>query len=669
MQFWIDLAQQTATINVLLFSFLGTLAGIIAAAIPGFTILMAVVLVFPFTFAMTPLEGLATIIGVYVGGFSGGQIAGILLGIPGTPSSICTVFDGYPMAKNGRAGEALGIGIFASLIGGLIGGIVMVLFIKPVAEFGLRFGPWEIFSLVFFSLTIIATLGGKSFFKGMASGFLGLMMAMVGTDNTGGLTRFTFGLPELLSGFSLLPVLVGLFALPSLLAGVKSASASQMNKAAAQAFQALPEQQLRIPYRKVFSVLRQNWVNLIRSSLLGSFVGALPGEGGSVANFLAYDQAKRYSKHSEDFGKGCPDGVVASESGNNACAGGGLIPTLSLGIPGTAADAVLLGVLMVHSIPPGPALFKDSAMLVYGLFAVYFIAHFYMVALQLGIGSKVFLRITQCPQWAMIPIVLVMCAIGCFALNNQTFDIWLFFFLGIVGYLMDKSGYPLAPVVIGLILGGMCEENLRQAFSIEAAWEPFFTRPISGFFMALTALSVAYCGWMYWKEHKAGDKKKEQLPAPTQRLSLYVGLLFFAAATLLYIESWELPGASRWDAIGSRLIPQIVIVGTMFFAAGVIVQDLYALAKNPRRFEQFCTPSAVVQKVIVIFASLALWIALIPYAGFYVSSLMLMVGLMWYLREGRFSHVLLTVPVGTLLVVYGVFTLFLRLQLPSGFLM
>jgi hypothetical protein len=269
----------------------------------------------------------------------------------------------------------------------------------------------------------------------------------------------------------------------------------------------------------------------------------------------------------------------------------------------------------------------------------------------------------------MIPIVLVMCAIGCFALNNQTFDIWLFFFLGIVGYLMDKSGYPLAPVVIGLILGGMCEENLRQAFSIEAAWEPFFTRPISGFFMALTALSVAYCGWMYWKEHKAGNKKKEQLPAPTQRLSLYVGLLFFAAATLLYIESWELPGASRWDAIGSRLIPQIVIVGTMFFAAGVIVQDLYALAKNPRRFEQFCTPSAVVQKVIVIFASLALWIALIPYAGFYVSSLMLMVGLMWYLREGRFSHVLLTVPVGTLLVVYGVFTLFLRLQLPSGFLM
>ena len=670
MQFWLDLAQQTVTLNVLLFSFLGTLAGIIAAAIPGFTILMAVVLVFPFTFAMTPLEGLATIIGVYVGGFSGGQIAGILLGIPGTPSSICTVFDGYPMAKKGRAGEALGIGIFASFIGGIIGGIVMVLFIKPVAEFGLKFGPWEIFSLVFFSLTIIATLGGKSFFKGMASGFLGLMMAMVGTDNTAGITRFTFDFPELLGGFSLLPVLVGLFALPSLLAGVKSASATQMREAASQAVSSLPEQQLKIPYLKVFGVLRRNITNLIRSSLLGAFVGALPGEGGSVANFLAYDQAKRYSKHSQEFGKGCPDGVVASESGNNACAGGGLIPTLALGIPGTAADAVLLGVLMVHSIPPGPALFKESAMLVYGLFAVYFIAHFYMVALQLGIGSKVFLRITQCPQWAMIPIVLVMCAIGCFALNNQTFDIWLFFFLGIVGYLMDKAGYPLAPVVIGLILGGMCEENLRQAFSIEASWEPFFTRPISGFFMALTALSVLYCAWMYWKERRSGsDKAAEPADASLQRLSLYVGMLFFAAAALLYVESWNLPGASRWDGIGSRLIPQITIVGTMIFSVGVIIQDLFALASNPKRFERFCAPSAVAQKIFVIFLCLALWIALIPYAGFYVSSLLLMVGLMWYLREGSFSHLLITVPVGTLAVVYGVFTLFLRLQLPAGYLM
>ena len=663
MQFWIDLAQQTATLNVLLFSFLGTLAGIIAAAIPGFTILMAVVLVFPFTFAMTPLEGLATLIGVYVGGFSGGQISGILLGIPGTPSSICTVFDGYPMAKKGKAGEALGIGIFSSFIGGIIGGIVMVLFIKPVAEFGLRFGPWEIFSLVFFSLTLIATLGGKSFFKGMAAGFLGLVMAMVGTDNTGGLTRFTFDIPQLLSGFSLLPVLVGLFALPSLLAGLHSTAPK--NTAEAAAGLAMPANQLRIPYRRVFAVLRANWVNLIRSSLLGSFVGALPGEGGSVANFLAYDQAKRYSKNSDEFGQGCPDGVVASESGNNACAGGGLIPTLSLGIPGTAADAVLLGVLMVHSIPPGPALFKDSAMLVYGLFAVYFIAHFYMIALQLGIGSNIFLRITQCPQWAMIPVVLVMCAIGCFALNNQTFDIWLFLILGVVGYLMDRSGYPLAPVVIGLLLGGMCEENLRQAFSIEAAWQPFFTRPISGFFMALTALSVLYCGWMYWREHKRGGKLTADPPA-VRRLSLLLAVLFLAGSAFLYAESWNLPGASRWDGIGSRLIPQIVIVGMMFFSAVVIVQDLIALLTRSGSFVGALRLSEANIKVIVIFASLTVWVILIPRLGFYASSFLLMAFLTWYLRGRRLTAAIAALPAGTLAVVYLVFTLFLRLQLPTG---
>ncbi len=489
MDFWLALLDQSLSFNVLFFSFLGTLAGIIAAAIPGFTILMAIVLVFPFTFAMTPLEGLSTLIGVYVGGYSGGQISGILLGIPGTPSSICTVFDGYPLAKQGRAGEALGIGIFASFIGGILGGIVMVLFIKPVSEIGLKFGPWELFGLVLFSLTLIATLGGKSFWKGMCSGFLGLTMATVGTDDTGGIVRLTFDIPELIGGFSLLPVLVGIFALPSMMSAL-----GPSNKVSAQPALA---NELSIPYRTVFKRLKENWFNLLRSSALGAFVGALPGEGGSVANFLSYDQAKRYSKHPELFGTGCPDGVVAAESGNNACAGGSLIPTLSLGIPGSAADAVLLGVLMVHSIPPGPALFKDSAMLVYGLFVIFFVAHFYMLALQLGIGSRMFLRITQCPQWAMVPVVLVMCAIGCFALNNQMFDVWLFLIFGVLGYLMDRAGFPLAPVIIGLILGGMCEDNLRQAFSIDPDWMTFFTRPVSALFLLLTAASIVWCGWQF----------------------------------------------------------------------------------------------------------------------------------------------------------------------------
>lgn len=658
MDFWIALAQQSFTWTVLAYSFLGTLAGIIAAAIPGFTILMAVVLVFPFTFSMTPLEGLSTLIGVYVGGFSGGQISGILLGIPGTPSSICTVFDGYPMAKSGRAGEALGIGIFASFFGGILGGLALVLFIKPVAEFGLKFGPWEIFGLVFFSLTLIATLGGKSFTKGMVSGFLGLMMAMVGTDNTGGIVRFTYGFEELMSGFSLLPVLVGLFALPSLLSGLKTVNRGPRQAVAGE------KERLAIPYRKVFAALRNNWFNLLRSSFFGAFVGALPGEGGSVANFLAYDQAKRYSKTPEQFGNGCPDGVVASESGNNACAGGSLIPTLGLGIPGSAADAVLLGVLMVHSIPPGPALFKESAMLVYGLFVMFFIAHFYMLALQLGIGSKVFLQITQCPQWVMVPIVLLMCAIGCFALNNMTFDIWLFLLLGIVGVLLDKGGFPLAPVVIGLLLGGMCEDNLRQAFSISTDWTLFFTRPISLFFMIMTGLSVLYCGWQYYRQRKLGVEERE--PIGEVRLAVALSLVFVVLSALLYFTSLDLPGASRWDAVGSRLIPQICITGLGVFSLLALLHNTAKWARHPRRLEPVRfekTPG--VPPYSAIFAVIALWIFAISYAGFYPASLVFLYGLMYMLRP-KPSWALVILPPATLVLIWAVFSQFLLLQLPRG---
>lgn len=659
MDFWLSFLEQSFSWSVLLFSFIGTLAGIIAAAIPGFTILMAIVLVFPFTFSMTPLEGLSTLIGVYVGGFSGGQISGILLGIPGTPSSICTVFDGFPMAKAGRAGEALGIGIFASFFGGIIGGIIMVLFIKPVAEIGLMFGPWELFGLVLFSLTLIASLGGKNFWKGMTSGFFGLMLALVGTDNTAGITRLTFDIPELISGFSLLPVLVGLFALPSLVGGLAKPTNVVVDPT-------VETNELKIPYKTVFKRLRENWGNLIRSSAFGALVGALPGEGGSVANFLAYDQAKRYSKHPDLFGTGCPDGVVASESGNNACAGGGLIPTLALGIPGSAADAVLLGVLMVHSIPTGPSLFKENANLVYALFVVFFIAHFYMLALQLGIGSRVFLRIVQCPQWALVPIVLLMCAIGCYALNNQTFDIWLFLLFGIVGYLMDKAGFPLAPVVIGLLLGGMFEDNLRQAFSISSDWKLFFTRPISAFFMFLTALSILYCAWQYRKE-----KISEQLSKSSKKdsrnvvwLSFGISLAFVVLSVFMFNETFTLPPASKWDLIGSRLTPQIVI-GCMFVCA--LVTMIMSILKLPRSRIQntsFRAPIAV----CAVFISLALWFLAIPYFGFYGTAAVFLYFLCWYLKNFKLDIALLLVPPVTLIIIYLVFTLFLRLQLPESIL-
>ncbi|MCF0252969.1 MAG: tripartite tricarboxylate transporter permease [Duodenibacillus sp.] len=489
----------------------------------------------------------------------------------------------------------------------------------------------------------------------MASGFFGLVMAIVGTDNTAGIVRFTFDIPELVGGFSLLPVLVGLFALPSLLSGM----GGNPGEVDAQASRMM-DNEVRIPYRKVFAGLRKNWLNLVRSSAFGAFVGALPGEGGSVANFLAYDQAKRYSKTPEAFGKGCPDGVVASESGNNACAGGSLIPTLSLGIPGSAADAVLLGVLMVHSIPPGPALFKDSAMLVYGLFVVFFIAHFYMLGLQLGIGSKVFLHIVRCPQWAMVPIVLVMCAIGCFALNNQLFDVWLFLILGVAGYLLDKAGFPLAPVVIGLLLGGMCEDNLRQAFSIDTDWTLFFTRPISAFFMLLTVASIIYCAWQFVRSYRREGPARES--RGRVMLTIALSALMLLLSCVLFEQSFDLPPGSRWDIVGSRMIPQILLGGLGVCSFMALVLNILALRSSSG--EKVVAPVRQLVIVGVVFAALGLWFLAMPRLGFYPTAFVFLAGLCWYMR-GAFSWLVAAVPAVTLATVYGVFTMFLRLQLPE----
>ena len=505
MELFIELLRAIFDWKVLSFTFAGTFVGIVAAAIPGFTIVMAVVLVFPFTFAMTPLEGLSTLMGVYVGGYSGGQIAGILLGIPGTPSSVCTIFDGYPMAQSGRAGEALGLGIFSSFIGGLIGAAVLILFIHPIGKLALKFGPWEMFSLILFSLTLIASLGSQSFFKGLFGGVLGLFLATIGMDPLSAKFRFTFGFHELDGGISFMPLLIGLFAFPHLLKAVDSYR--QQKFKTDDDPNILSTDQLKIPYKVVFKHLRANWINLIRSGLIGSFVGALPGEGGTVANFLSYDQAKRYAKNPEEFGTGSPAGVIASEAGNNGTAGGTLIPTLTLGVPGSAVAAVLLGVLMVHSIPPGPGLFKNEPILVYGLFAVFVISHFMMLAIQLGIGSYFFLRVAKTPMRIMVPLVLILCTVGSLALNNQVMDIWTFFISGILGYLLDKAGYPLAPIVIGIILGPIAETNLRQAFSTNPDWILFFTRPISVTFILLTLVSM----WFSFIQITKGQKGLKSL--------------------------------------------------------------------------------------------------------------------------------------------------------------
>ncbi len=464
---------------------LGVTAGLIAGAIPGFTIAMAVVLTLPFTFGMTATQGLSTMIGVLVGGLSGGLMAGMLTGIPGTPSSVATTFDGFPMARGGRPGLALGIGVWSSFFGGITGAVVLVTLAPQLARVGLEFGPWDYFALVMFALTITSSLSGKALLKGIIAGTLGLLVAAIGEDEVNGVARFTFGSDAIRQGFAFLPVLVGLFAFSQLLSDV------QDRDKARQALMPRGTKAVRVEHRKAIGEVLRRWTVVLRSSMIGVFTGILPGAGSSVSNILAYDQAKKASQHPEKFGTGTPDGIVAPESSNNATEGGALIMVMALGIPGDIVTAVMLGALLIHDVVPSPSFISDEPVLAYSIFIAFFFAHFIMVTMQ-AVCLRIFVLITRIPMYVLASVILVYCAIGVFALHNVGFDLWTLFLFGIVGYTMRNLGFPLAPMILGVVLGDIAELNLNRAWSISNDISLFVTRPWSAFFLTLALFSAVF---------------------------------------------------------------------------------------------------------------------------------------------------------------------------------
>lgn len=470
--------------SILFYMLIGVTGGIIAAAIPGFTITMSVVLLLPFTFGMTPVQGIATMVAVFVGGLSGGLITAALLGIPGTPSAVATTFDGFPMVKNGEPGKALSVGIWASCLGSFFSMIILISVAPQVAELALLLGPWEYFSLIAFALTIIATITGESFIKGLIAGLLGLFISTIGVDPMSGVDRFTFGIDTLGAGVPFLVVLIGIYATSQLLSELEEKAKS--NKKVEQLVESKNIKVLPIKALKI--VLSQPW-NLIRSSIIGTIIGAIPGAGGSIANILAYDRAKKGSDHPEDFGTGIVDGVIASESGNNSTAGGGLIPMIALGIPGSAVSAVMIAALMIHGIKPGPMLIQNEPSLVGSIFVGFFVATLMMVFVQF-IGARIFLKITSLPKYILIPSVLTFCVMGSYVLNNRYFDLYTLFVIGILGYILYRYKFARAPIILGVILGPIAETNLRRAFMTDSDWTLFFTRPISLGFILLALLSV-----------------------------------------------------------------------------------------------------------------------------------------------------------------------------------
>lgn len=470
---------------VILFIFIGVFVGIIFGSIPGLTATMAIVMFLPMTYVMSPIQGVATLIALYIGGISGGLIAAILLNIPGTPSSIATCFDGCPMAKKGEAGKALGTGVVFSFFGTIIGIIVLALAAPVIAAVAIKFGPYEYSTLSLCALSLVISLTGKDLVKGLISGLLGIMFATVGLAPVDSAKRFTLGMSELTSGLALLTLLIGLFAV------------TEVIKAAEEVRNPFKAQ---VQYKNVsikgfgFSLkegLAQKW-NLLRSSVIGIVIGILPGIGGAISGMLSYTAAKNQSKHPEKFGTGIMDGIVASESANNAGIGGAMIPMLTLGIPGDAATAMLLGGLMVHQIAPGPLIFEKNGIEVYGIYGAMFIAAIAMLIFEL-FGIKVFIKVLKLQKYWLMPIIMMLCIVGAIGNANRVFDVWIVLAFGVIGFLMIKSNLPHVPMILGFILGPIFELNLRQAVQ-HYLIDPMdvFSHPIAIGFFLFTIFVVFY---------------------------------------------------------------------------------------------------------------------------------------------------------------------------------
>ena len=466
----------------LLVTLLGVIVGIIFGSIPGLSATMAVVLFLPMSFGLEPVSGISLLMGLYIGGISGGCISAVLLKIPGTPSSISTVFDGGPMADRGEAGKAIGISILYSFIGGILS-LIALIFISPfLASITLKFTAFEYFSIALFSLTIIASMSGKSVLNGLLSGLLGMALAFVGISPIDGFMRFNFDSINLLNGFDIVAVLIGLFAVTDIIqTGANRKTLSEKGNI--------------IQYSlKGFGIslheFKGQFVNMMRSALIGLGIGILPGIGGSTSGLLAYSAAQNGSKYPEKFGTGIIDGVIASETANNATIGGALIPLLTMGIPGSTVAAVILGGLTIHGITPGPLIFVKNGVFMYAIFTALLVANFYMLIVEYS-GLKWFVKLMGIPKHILLPIVMVLCAVGAYATGNNVFDVWSIFAFGMLGLMLKKLSITTTPFIIGYILSGMAEENLRRALIVSKGdLMPFITRPISALFLLVAVVSV-----------------------------------------------------------------------------------------------------------------------------------------------------------------------------------
>lgn len=471
----------------------GTIGGIIIGAMPGLTSVMGVTLLLPFTYGMDASAGMALLLSISFGAIYGGSITAILISTPGTPASAATVIEGSKFTARGEGGRAVGISTFSSWIGGTISAIVLILVAPQLAKVALSFSAPEYCCLAVFGLTIIASISGKNMLKGIIAGLIGLLLSTIGLDPMTGFSRYSFGIVNLYSGIQTVPLMIGLFAISQVMVNLKEGVKQNVVK------------------QKVTSVipskadLKQSLPVAVMCGFIGTFIGIIPAAGADIAAWVSYDVAKKRSKHPELFGTGCVEGLAAPEAGNNGDTSGALVPMLTLGVPGDATAAVLIGALTLQGLQPGPMLFKEHMDTVNHIFASALVANALMLIFGLLL-IRVFIKVIQIKSYILTPIIFVLCILGSYAIRNNIFDVGMMLIAAFIGYFMIYLEIPIAPIILALILGPMAESNLRRSLLMSGgSWAIFVTRPVCIFFLLLAVISLL---WPFLQGRKILKKAK-----------------------------------------------------------------------------------------------------------------------------------------------------------------
>ncbi len=486
--------------QVLLMTFVGAAGGVLLGAIPGMTATMGVALLIPFSFGMDLIPSIGLLLGIYCGGMYGGSISAILIHAPGTPAAAATLLDGYPMAQKGEAGKALSVAMFSSFCGGIIGALVMTFLSPLIADMAMNFGPGEMFMLAVFGLSVIIAISGKSIAKGLLMAFFGMLLCTVGLDPTNGVPRFiTTNITPLLDGFQFIPTLIGMFAVSEVIAGVERIikGEEKQERSTEKITNVLPS----------LSTIKKIWPNILSGGLIGTFIGAIPGAGGDIAVFVSYGASKAASRHPELYGTGIPNGVAATESANNGCSGGAMIPLLSLGVPGDSVTAILLGAFIMKGITPGPMMYVTELPTVYRVFAALMLANICMLIVGC-LGVRFFAKIVSVEKKMLYPIILVVSLLGAYSINKNVFDVGVCVAFGIFGWLANKYDFPLSPILLALILGPMCEKNFVRFMNIHRG--NFFEITQSPIAMVFFGVAVIVIIWSVWNQHRVNVREAAQ---------------------------------------------------------------------------------------------------------------------------------------------------------------